>query len=141
MSQPPAWLESLVDLVAASMEPHAEMGPLEFRYLEEERLWDITVYPSPIQLVGDPADGVIVSPGFSLDLEQLRSGFERIEAIHWHALPFGPYDRDGVCIFVEGRYQDRDILLRVLAEAPDDEEPALQVDVSGLPPNENTKVH
>jgi len=33
---PPAWMEALVDVVAECLEAHSPMGPLGFRYLEED---------------------------------------------------------------------------------------------------------
>jgi hypothetical protein len=64
-------MAALVDVVAACLEAHSPMGPLGFRYLEEEALGELVVYPTPVELVGGAADGTVVVPGFSLDLQAL----------------------------------------------------------------------
>jgi len=128
MSQVPEVLESLVDDVAANMEAHSAMGPLGFRYCEEEGVWEIAVYPTPVELVGGAVDGEVVSPGFTLDLDGLKSAFEQIDSFHWTAHGFGPNDLEGPNISIEGRYRGRAVYLRVLAYAPEDEEPGMKFD-------------
>ena len=51
-TQPPAWLEALVDIVAGCMEPHSLMGPLGYRYHIDEDSTEVIVYPTPIELLG-----------------------------------------------------------------------------------------
>ena len=131
MSQPPIWMESLVDIVSECIEPHNTMGPMGFRYELDEDLWVVIVYPSPIELIGESLDGTIVAPGFSLDLEQLRSAFEQLDEARWNAHSFGPYDLDGPHISIEGIYQKHNVWLQVLAEAPDDAEPGMKLDTTG----------
>jgi hypothetical protein len=83
MSQPPAWLGSLVDEVGNCVEARAAMGPLGYRWREESGAWDVIVYPTPVQLRGGEADGMIVSPGFSLDLNALLSRFDEVADVRW----------------------------------------------------------
>ena len=130
MSKPPAWLESLVDAVANCMEPHNELGPLAYRWRSEDDHWEMVVYPAPAELVGGAADGAVVSPGFSLDIQELSTAFEEIEDIHWQAQPLGPHDQEGQHLSFEGVYGGHDVWLLVLSEAPGDEEPAFKVDLT-----------
>lgn len=67
-----------------------------------------------------------------MDLKALWSAFDEIVEIHWNAHPLGPHDQDGAYVAVEGRYQGHEVWLRVLAEAPEDEEPAMQIDPSTI---------
>ena len=90
MSQPPAWMESLIDIVANCMEPHSQLGPLAYRWRNEGGYWEMWVYPAPAELVGGAEDGAVVSPGFSLDVQELSSAFEELEDVHWQAHAFGP---------------------------------------------------
>jgi hypothetical protein len=122
------WLDNLQDAVAACVEAESPMGPLGLSYGEEEGFWEITIYPTPVELVGGADDGAVVTPGFSLDLEQLRSAFDSITAIGWNAL--GLNYSEGPHVYVEGVYEGRDIFLQVLAYAPEDEDPGLKVNVS-----------
>ena len=41
MSKPPAWMESLIDIVANCIEPHYELGPLAYRWRNEDDRWGI----------------------------------------------------------------------------------------------------
>jgi len=72
-----------------------------------------------------------VSPGFSLDLQELWSAFEELADVNWCAHAFGPHDSEGPHISIEGVYQGHHVFLRVLSEAPYDEEPGLKLDSSG----------
>jgi hypothetical protein len=127
MPEVPAWLESLVEAVAGGMTAQAP-GPLGFRYGEEEGAWEVLVYPLPVEMVGGAHDGGVVSPGFSLDLEGLRSLFGRVDAFAWDAHGLGP--DDGPSVSIEGLYQGHEVWLRVLAFAPDDEEPGMKWDTT-----------
>ncbi len=125
----PAWIDSLVDVVSECVEPHDVMGPMGFRYREEDGFWEIAVYPCLVELRGGDADGDVVSPGFSLGLEPLCSAFDEVVSFHWQPHGLGPFDAADAYIGLEGRYQGHEVWLRVLAEAPEDEEPAVEVDV------------
>jgi hypothetical protein len=117
----PAWLNSLFEDIGAGLTPEGLMGPLGFRWHEEEGFCEVDAYPTPVEVVGGAADGAVLAPGFSLDLEQLRAVFEEIVDLGWNA--FGWPDGEGPFIWVEGTYQGRSIFLRVLSEAPEGEEP------------------
>ena len=135
MSQPPDWMEALVDTVSDCMEPHNVMGPLGYRWQEEDQFCTIAVYPLPIELVGGAVDGEIVSPGFSLNLQELSSAFEKLEDIYWCGQALGPHDLEGPHVSFEGVYQGHHIYLAILSDPPEGEEPGLELDVSGEPEN------
>jgi len=130
MTEAPHWLTSLVDIVGGCMESHSPQGPLAFHWGEEEGFWEVTVYSTPGEVVGGADDGAIVVPGFSLDVQELMSAFEELIDVHWCSQPFGPHDDAGQHISIEGVYQGHEVYLRVLAEAPSDEEPGFKVDLS-----------
>ena len=131
--RPSAWMTELVEGVAGCMEAHSPMGALGWRSHAEEELVELVVYPTPVELVGGAHDGTIVLPGFSLDVQALQAVFERVTALSWHAQDVGPDDEDGPHLSLEGTYQGHAVWLRVLAEAPDDEAPGLQLDTSASP--------
>ncbi|MBC8869804.1 MAG: hypothetical protein H8E44_10320 [Planctomycetes bacterium] len=125
-SSSPVWLENLVDHIAMNMEADSVQGPLGYRYGEEDGFWEVIVYPTPVELLGGAVDGEVVAPGFTLDLEGLRSGFDRIADSRWNA--FGLIPGEGPYLAVEGKFQGHDLFLRILAYAPDDEDPSIKVD-------------
>jgi hypothetical protein len=123
----PFWLNELFDAIAEGLTPDSLMGPLGFRWLEEEGFWEIDAYPTPVELVGGAADGAVVAPGFTLDLERLRAAFDQIDDLGWNAL--GWPDGDGPFVWVEGAFQGHSVFLRILAEAPEGEEPGAKLRV------------
>ena len=123
-----AWLHWLLKAVAECMTTDSPMGPLGYRYGEEEGFWEVDIYPTSVELVGGAVDGEVVAPGFTLDVRELRSAFERIDSMVWHSLGF-PHD-EGPRLVVEGACQGREVLLQVSAYAPDDEEPGMRFDTT-----------
>ena len=129
MSEIPAWLELLVDAVAAQIRPHDQMGPVGFRFRQDEAgWWDIIVYPTPVELVGGAVDGEVGTPGFAYDLESLRPLFERVDRVVWNAHGVDVNDEDGPSIEVHGLYGGRELRVRFLAYAPEGEEPTIKLD-------------
>ena len=127
---PLPWLQDFVEAVVSCIEAHSIMGTMGWQYHEDDALTEIVVYATPVELVGGEHDGAIVMPGFSLDVQELGAVFEHVTELQWHAQGFGPDDEEGPHLSIEGTYQGHHIWLRVLAEAPDDEEPGLQLDMS-----------
>ena len=125
---PMAWLRRLLDTVAGCVTADSPMGPLGCRYGEEEGFWQVDIYPTSVELVGGAVDGEVVAPGFTLDVNELRSAFERIDSIAWHSLGF-PHD-EGPRFVVEGACRGRNVFLQVLAYAPDDEEPGMKLNTT-----------
>jgi hypothetical protein len=68
----PDWLTVLVDLMVDCIEVESPAGRLGVRWGHDQDAWEVTIYPTPIELVGGAADGEVVTPGFTLDLERLR---------------------------------------------------------------------
>jgi hypothetical protein len=127
-----AWIDELAESVAAQLTADSPMGPLMVRCTEDAGLWEMVIAPTPIELLGGAVDGEIVSPGFSLDLEGLRDAFDEVLAAGWSAL--GLPEDDGPYVWMEGVFQGHEVLLRVMACAPDDEEPSVKVDVTRRSP-------
>ncbi len=140
MTAPPYWLETLVDLIGNAMEPHSFSGPLGYRYRHdtEDELWEVMVYPTPVSLEGGPEDSAVVSPGFTLDLMPVLDAFEALEAVYWTAQSLDPYDSLSPSVAIEGRYQEHDVFLQILAEAPEDEPPGAAVTI---PTSEHGTLH
>jgi hypothetical protein len=132
MAEIPSWMEPLVEAASASILVHGPEGPLGLRYREAEGLWDILVYPLPVEMVGGAHDGGLAAPGFFLDLRGLGAAFTRVDALGWDAHGTSPPDPgDGPCVSIEGEFAGRRIWLRVLAYAPGDVGPAMKVDGTG----------
>ncbi len=130
MSDVPEWLSPLVEAVAEAMTAHNVPGPLGLRYREEEGAWEVLLYLLPVELVGGAQDGGVVSPGFELDLERVRSAFSRVDALSWNAHPADP-EHDAPYVSLEGELGGRQVWLRVLAFAPEDEGPGAKIDTAG----------
>jgi hypothetical protein len=133
MPESPDWLESLVEQVADCMEGHGPAGSVQYRCWTEEdddeTLWEIIVYPTPIELVGGAVDGAVVSPGFTLDLQALSGLFDSVDVFLWEAEAFEPDESEVPNVSIEGIYRGHSVLLRLLTEAPEDEEPGFELEI------------
>ncbi|MEK6238513.1 MAG: hypothetical protein N2C14_27660 [Planctomycetales bacterium] len=123
----PDWLHDLVAAATACMTVSAP-GPAGVRYREEDGFYELMLYPTPVELVGGADDGSMVSPLFSVDLEQLRGVMDRVVDFGWEA--HGHPGHDGPHVWLEGSQAGHDVLLRVLAFAPEDEEPGSKMDAT-----------
>jgi len=128
-STEPAWLDALVMAVGESLAPDSLMGPLGILYRAEDGFWEIDIFPTPVELVGGAEDGAVVSPAYSMDLEHLRSLLGRVDDFGWNAL--GRPDGGGPFVWIEGNYQGQNLLLRILAQAPEGEEPGAKLRLPG----------
>lgn len=81
-----AWLDDFLDNVAACTQADSPMGPLGLRYTHEDDFWEITIHPTPVELVGGRHDGERVVPGFSLDLVQFQALFDGVEDFGWNSI-------------------------------------------------------
>jgi hypothetical protein len=86
----------------------------------------VVVYLQSVELVGGAEDGEIVSPGFSLDLDGLRGVFDQVHDFAWLAVDLN--SDEGSYVSIEGVYQGHEVLVQVLAYAPEDEGPGMKVD-------------
>jgi hypothetical protein len=122
------WLDLLLDNVGACVSADSPMEGLSLLHREEDGFWEVDIFPDSVELVGGANDGAIVTPLFSINLDELRSVFEMVDDFGWNA--FGWHDGDGPFIWVEGLYLGRPIYLRVLAEDPRDDPPRTKVSSS-----------
>ena len=125
-SDPPPWFDNLIESVAGNLTGDSPAGPLGMRYREEDDFWEISIYPTPVELLGGAHDGEIVIPGFSLDIEGLRSVFAEIRDMGWNSL--GLLGNEGPYVWVEGIFQGHEVYVQILADSPEDEEPGMKFD-------------
>lgn len=97
-------------------------GP-QYLYGEDDGLWQIDLYPTPVELIGGAVDDDVVAPGFSLNIQQPRGLLDRIDALAWLSLvlPSG----DGPRVSIERVYQGQEVFHPVLVYASEDDEPGM----------------
>ena len=115
-SELPEWLDGFVESVASHMMADELMGPLGVLYHQEGDFWEVMLYPSPVEKVGGADDGAVIHPGFALDLEGLRALFDRIDDSGFNT--HGGCGHIGPCLWLEGDYRGREVVLRVLTQPP-----------------------
>lgn len=128
MNHSPTWIDSLIMHILSCMEGHSITGGISSRHRQEEELLELIIHPTSIELVGGAEDGAEVTPGFSLDVQLLMTAFEQVNAIHWIAHGFGPFDLEGPNISIEGIYKSHQVWVRILAYPPEDEPPGIYLD-------------
>ncbi len=139
MTTPPAWIEALFEEIMNGIEAHSP-GNFGYRYgdADEDDLWEILLYPTPVELHGGTDDSALGIPGFSLDVKAVCDAFDVIDSLYWTAHSFGPHDQDNPSVAIEGRYQGHSVYLRILAYAPEDEPPGLTL---ALPSPDTDPLH
>jgi hypothetical protein len=121
------WLNRMVDTVTECMTADAPMGPMGYRYKEEDGRWEVDVYSTSVELIGGPVDGARVAAGFTVDVDRLRGAFDRIDGLFGHSQGFS--EDEGPRLVIEGVYEGREVFLHVWAYAPEDEEPGMKLDL------------
>jgi hypothetical protein len=121
------WLQVLHDIVDDCIEVDGAAGPLAVRWGQDGNCWQVAIYPTPVELVGGAEDGEVVVPGFTLDLERLRGAFTRLDGFGWNAL--GLHEPEGPYVYLEGDFLGHEVFLRILAQAPTDEQPGTKLRV------------
>jgi hypothetical protein len=139
MTTPPRWLDRLANAVAAEMltpnvttpDVNAPVGlaPIGCHFHADEDGWEVAVFVSKTETVGGPLDGRMAASPFAIDLERLRERFDTVRAMHWQAQPLGEGDELGAHLTIEGTYEGHEVVLRVLAAAPDRFEPGRTIDI------------
>lgn len=125
----PEWLETFVEAVAGCLAaelPDTSLGAYCDRY-EDSEVWEVDVFARPMEIVGGQHDGELVAPGFSLDFEGLRSLFERVDGSGWE----NAEQEDGLSphLWIDGSYGGTQVMLRILSEPLEGEEPEGKVEV------------
>src|SRR6516225_11633685 len=128
MPEMPGWMEALTGAVADCLTVHGPEAPLGLRFRQDGDVWDVQVYPLPVEVVGGAHDGGLAAVGFEADLDRLRAAFGRVDAVGWDAHGSSPANADeGPCVWVEGEVAGRRVWLRLLASAPEGVAPAARV--------------
>ena len=130
----PPWLHELISHIAEGVEATDVSASLGCRFRRDDEqeggAWEVLMYLRPVEIVGGAADGEVLTPGFKLALQHLRSAFERVDALRWDAL--GSPDGEGPQVSVEGRYRGEPVLLHIAARAPEDVEPGKSYDPTAI---------
>lgn len=124
------WLEDLIATIGDCLTAHSPMGPLGWYAYEEGSMTELVIYPKAVMFVGGEMDGELGVPGFSFDVQTLLTSLERVDAVQWNSQGMGPHDEEGARLSIEGIYQGHDVWIRILAEAPEDEEPGMEIDAA-----------
>lgn len=118
MSQPPDWLQSLVDEASVLIAPVDVLAPLGCHYCEIDGVWEVTLFVSQTEIMGGPDDGGLRASRFHVDLNRLASIFDEVESTYWQALGLGADDDLGPHVGIEGVYAGHRVWLRIPAIAP-----------------------
>lgn len=121
MSEPPDWLSTLADGVAAEIQGLDLLAPLgcHYYYDKDAERWEIALFASRTEIVGGERDGLLTSSRFSLDLIRVASLLHEVSNIIWQALPIAADDELGAHVLIEGVHGGERVAVRVLAEPPE----------------------
>jgi len=129
MSEIPDWIDPLAELVAGFLTSTSQLGPLGIRFREEEPgTWEVVIYPTPVELIGGAADGATFAPAFTVDVEGLRKEFEPVRkcGVSSH----GIYEDESGYFWIEGKWNNLPMTLRILLAPPENEAPGSKLDMN-----------
>ena len=104
------WLDGLLRAVAAGVVASRPVESLAYRYCPDQFVRELHVRP-PAGVAGPAV------PGWAIDIERLREAFDKIDGCGWYAVPAGP--GESPYLWVEGKYDGREVFLRLLPDAAD----------------------
>jgi len=130
MPVPPNWLKSMANQVASLMYDVDVLAPIGCHFFHNANRdeWEVTLFASSTEIVGGEWDGVLAPSKFCFDILKLGEIFEEVSSLHWQALPVDYDDQLGCHISIEGRYEDHQVWVRVLAESPEEFEPGRRIE-------------
>ena len=132
----PAWVDALVEVVRAAMEPLGFIGHLGYRLWEpcsphnSFSGWMLAVFPTPNEWHGGQHDGAVAVSGFKLDLKAVLGAFQSLDAVAWNNPVQYNGNLDGPELVVQGNVLGKRVLLRVYSLPPPDEPVSYVVDPS-----------
>ena len=132
--QIPAWLEALLDAVAACLEPLNLMGPLGYQVKHPDHTanefdgWQLDIYSTPNEIHRGEDDGAILYPGFRLHLTPLLETFSSVEGVVWENPTAYTGELDGPHVSIVGTFVGEPVCVRIFNWPPSDEEASLLVD-------------
>ena len=124
------WLLGLVRAIADTMIAGRTTPPLGYRYSDQETPWVVDVFPRMLEIVGGAQDGARLVAEFAIDVEQLRSLFEEIDELAW--VSQSEAHSDGPHLTLQGNNRGHKVVVRILAFAPEDDEPGMRVDAQNF---------
>ncbi|MEK6233633.1 MAG: hypothetical protein N2C14_02890, partial [Planctomycetales bacterium] len=72
----PEWLHDVIQAATGCMTVSTSV-PAGAQYAEADGLYEVLVYPTPVELMGGAQDGGTATPSFSVDLEAFRAVLDK----------------------------------------------------------------
>ena len=118
MVSPPHWLSTFANSVAAHIYSFDDLSPLGCHFQKVDHVWEVTVFASHTEIVGGSRDGRILQSSFTVDIQKILDEFSHVESVTWQSQTIDRQDELGAHLAIEGRHEDKNIWLRVIAKAP-----------------------
>lgn len=123
MTQPPPWLQQLVDRLTSALNALEALPPIGCHFARHDGVWEVTLFASQTEVIGGPLDGRRTHARFQVDLQHVMAAFDRLDACFWQAQELGFEDDLGPHVSIEGLVGDEHVWLRITAFAPTRFEP------------------
>lgn len=120
-----ALVQTLFDEVSECVTSDWPMGPLRRRWDTRMGLLQVTISPTPIELVGGPQDGKLVDPALSrVDLLGIQGLFDEVSDFHW-TVEFEERQDQSLCLW--GTYRGvPHVMFTFYAGAPEGDKPTMK---------------
>lgn len=126
----PAWVRTFLEFLAGAITPHDFFGPLSCRMYPyqgnsaDDPEFVLLVFPTPFEVRYGAEDGAISSPGFTLDVQRVLSGFSSVKSMAWHVPVVYNGNLDGPELRISGTFVGIRVWLRIFTIPPSTEQPS-----------------
>jgi hypothetical protein len=121
-SQPPQWLEDLLEVISNSFRPDVPCGPLGFIWslpTSSNNKWHVNIFPTTGEIAeAGPEDGMELVPGFQLLLNPITRAFDEVPKLVWLSPSNYRGELDGPGVAYQGKVKGNDIVLCIFEEPP-----------------------
>jgi hypothetical protein len=123
MGHIPDWLRSFANDAAQLIIPLEPLAPVGCHFTYSGGRWEVTLFPLATRIEGGPRHGELVGSRYNLDLASLQLMFSSIRRCDWQSASMNDDDELGCHVAIHGSFDNHNVALRILAEAPSRFEP------------------
>jgi hypothetical protein len=120
MTNPPLWMQELIERVTDAVTPFDNSTELACHYYHSEQggeEWEVTLFPDVPQF-GGRLMGFQEKNALSIDIAELVQVFSSISNCNWQTQVIADDDEVGPHLSVEGEYESNNVWLRIASNPP-----------------------
>ncbi len=120
-TNPPTWLRLFVDDILRGVidDDSTALIGCHFFHNDAADEWEVSLFASPTEVCGGPADGLQLPTFLQIDITAVASAFDFPPTVYWQAEQISHDDQLGNHLSFEGTACGFSVWLRILKNPPD----------------------